>query len=250
MSSGEAVSGTRRPAGRRGERGSARGGRLREQLLQVAVHVAALAPLALLIWNGLNDNLTVNPIQAITFRTGKAALALLVLSLACTPLNTAFGLRLALKWRRPLGLYAFMYAALHFLTFTVLDYGLDPVLLREAIFEKRYALVGFAAFLLLVPLAITSPRGWMKRLGKRWKRLHQAVYLAGLLVVVHYLWLVKADRREPLLWGAAIALLLIIRLPPVRRAVSGLRHRRGRAAEAQAAAAHAGAVVQEPRRSS
>ena len=173
----------------------------------------------------MNHNLTANPIQAITFRTGKLALLLLVLSLACTPLNTAFGVRMALKWRRPLGLYAFMYAGLHFLTFTVLDYGLDPVLLREAIFEKRYALVGFSAFLLLVPLAITSTRGWMKRLGKRWKRLHQLVYIAGLLVIVHYVWLVKADRREPLLWGAAIAILLAFRLPPVRRAVVKLRGR-------------------------
>ena len=199
--------------------------RQREQIIQAMVHVLALAPLALLIWNGLNHNLTANPIQAITFRTGKLALLLLVLSLACTPLNTAFGVRMALKWRRPLGLYAFMYAALHFLTFTVLDYGLDPVLLREAIFEKRYALIGFTAFLLLIPLAITSTRGWMKRLGKRWKRLHQLVYVAGLLVIVHYVWLVKADRREPLLWGAAIAILLAFRLPPVRRAIVKLRGR-------------------------
>jgi methionine sulfoxide reductase heme-binding subunit len=196
-----------------------------EQIIQVAVHVLALAPLALLVWNGYHGNLTANPIQAITFRTGKLALLLLVLSLASTPLNTAFGIRMALKWRRPLGLYAFMYAGLHFLTFTVLDYGLDPVLLREAIFEKRYALVGFAAFLLLIPLAITSTRGWMKRLGKRWKRLHQLVYIAGLLVIVHYVWLVKADRREPLLWGAAIVILLAFRLPSVRRAVVKLRGR-------------------------
>jgi sulfoxide reductase heme-binding subunit YedZ len=244
MSGGEIVSGTRRPTGRRVGRGGARGGRRWEQVLQVAVHVFALVPLVLLIWNGLNDNLTANPIQTITFRTGKAALLLLVLSLACTPLNSAFGLRLALKWRRPLGLYAFMYAALHFLTFTVLDYGLDPLLLKEAIFEKRYALVGFAAFSLLVPLAITSTRGWMKRLGKRWKRLHQAVYIAGLLVIVHYLWLVKSDRREPLLWGAVIALLLVLRLPPIRRFVSGLRHRLGKSPDAKAAASHPG-VTQE-----
>jgi len=202
---------------------SRRASRRREQIIQALVHGLALAPLALLVWNALNHNLTANPIQAITFRTGKLALLLLVLSLACTPLNTAFGVRTALKWRRPLGLYAFMYAALHFLTFTVLDYGLDPVLLREAIFEKRYALVGFTAFLLLIPLAITSTRGWMKRLGRRWKRLHQLVYVAALLVVVHYVWLVKADRREPLLWGAAIVLLLAFRLSPVRRAVVKLR---------------------------
>ena len=211
--------------GKRGIAKTRRGPRRQEQIIQVMVHLLALAPLALLVFDGLRDNLTANPIQTITFRTGKFALAMLVLSLACTPLNTVFGVRMALKWRRPLGLYAFMYAALHFLTFTVLDYGLDPVLLREAIFEKRYALVGFTAFLLLVPLAITSTRGWMKRLGKRWKRLHQLVYIAGLLVIVHYMWLVKADRREPLLWGAAIAILVAFRLPPVRRAVVKLRGR-------------------------
>jgi len=192
---------------------------------QIAVHLAALTPLALLIWDALHRNLTANPIQAITFRTGKTALILLVLSLACTPLNTVFGIRQAVKWRRPLGLYAFLYAGLHFLVFTVLDYGLDWVLLREAIFEKRYALVGFAAFLLLIPLAITSTRGWMKRLGKRWKRLHQAVYIAGVLVIVHYVWLVKADRREPLLWGAAVGLLLLLRIPAVRRWIAGIRPR-------------------------
>jgi sulfoxide reductase heme-binding subunit YedZ len=205
----------------------------REQIAQLVVHLLALAPLAVLIVDGLRDNLTANPIQAITFRTGKFALALLVLSLACTPLNTVLGVRMAIKWRRPLGLYAFMYAALHFLTFTVLDYGLDPLLLREALFEKRYALVGFVAFLILVPLAITSTRGWMKRLGKRWKRLHQLVYVAGLLVIVHYVWLVKADRREPLLWGTAIAILLLLRLPPLRRAMAGLRGRASRRLQAR-----------------
>ncbi len=192
---------------------------------QVAVHLAALAPLALLIWDGLHDQLTANPIQALTLRTGKTALILLVLSLACTPLSSVFGIRQAVKWRRPLGLYAFLYAGLHFLIFAVLDYGLDLFLLREAIFEKRYALVGFAAFLILIPLAITSTRGWMKRLGKRWKRLHQAVYVAGLLVIIHYVWLVKADRREPLLWGAAVGLLLLLRIPAVRRWIAQIRPR-------------------------
>ncbi len=193
--------------------------------IQVAVHLLSLAPLVVLIWDGLHRNLTANPIQAITFRTGKTALLLLILSLACTPLSSVFGLRQAVRWRRPLGLYAFLYATLHFLTFTVVDYGLDPVLLREAIFEKRYALAGFAAFLLLLPLAITSTRGWMRRLGKRWRRLHQAVYVAGLLVVVHYVWLVKADRREPLLWGSALLILLLLRIPIVRRHVASFRQR-------------------------
>jgi sulfoxide reductase heme-binding subunit YedZ len=192
-------------------------------LLQVAVHLAALAPLVKLIWDGYTGNLTVNPIQEITARTGKTALILLTLSLACTPASSLFGFRSALRWRRPLGLYAFLYAALHFLTFTVLDYGLDPSLLREAIFEKRYALIGFMAFVLLIPLAITSTRGWMKRLGRRWKQLHRLVYPAALLVVVHYIWLVKSDIRTPLAFGAIIVGLLAARTPPVKRAVGRMR---------------------------
>jgi methionine sulfoxide reductase heme-binding subunit len=199
--------------------------RRRGPLLQVAVHVGALLPLALLIWDGLHGDLTANPIQAITARTGKTALVLLMLSLACTPANTFFGLRRALRWRRPLGMYAFLYVSLHFLTFSVLDYGLDPGLLRQAIFEKRFALVGLAAGLLLAPLAITATRGWMRRLGKNWKRLHRLVYLAAVLAVVHYVWLVKSDTRVPYLYGAILAALLIARTRPVKRGIASLRQR-------------------------
>ena len=195
----------------------------REVVLQVAVHVGSLVPLAWLIWDGLGGNLTVNPIQAITARTGKAALVLLVLSLTCTPASSLFGFRKALRWRRPLGLYAFLYASLHFATFAGLDYGLDPQLLREAIFEKRYALAGFAAGLLLVPLAITSTRGWMRRLGKNWKRLHRLVYVAAVLVIVHYVWLVKSDTRVPWLYGGVVALLLLARTRWFKQGVARLR---------------------------
>ena len=193
---------------------------------QAAVHIAALLPLLLLVVNWAQDNLTFNPIQALELRTGKYALVLLILSLACTPLNTVFGLRQALKVRRPLGLYAFLYASLHFLIFIGLDYQFDLLLLREAIFEKRYALVGFSAGLILLALAITSTRGWMKRLGHTWAKLHKFVYLAGILVIVHYVWLVKADIRTPLLYGAIVLLLLILRIPYVRRAASRFRQHR------------------------
>jgi methionine sulfoxide reductase heme-binding subunit len=189
--------------------------------LQWLTHLGALAPLAVLLWLYFTDGLTVNPIQDITFRTGKAALVLLVLSLACTPLNTLFGWREALKLRRPLGLYAFLYVCLHFLTFIGLDYGFDLELLQEAIFEKRFALVGFTAFLILIPLALTSTKGWQKRLGKAWKTLHKGVYLAASLAVVHYVWLVKSDVREPLAYGAVVAALLLVRLPAVKRMLKG-----------------------------
>lgn len=191
---------------------------------QLLVHAGALVPLAWLIVDFLRDNLTVNPIQALTLRTGKYALTLLILSLACTPINTLTGFSPALKVRRALGLYAFLYASLHFLIFVGLDYGFNPGLLREAIFEKRFALVGFSAFLILVALAITSTRGWMKRLGKRWTRLHKLVYLAGILVIVHYTWAVKSDIRVPLVYGAVVLLLLVARIPQVRRSISALRH--------------------------
>jgi sulfoxide reductase heme-binding subunit YedZ len=193
--------------------------------LQLITHVGALLPLAILIWDYYHNQLTVNPIQEMTFRTGKTALVLLVLSLAVTPVQTVTGVRKVIPLRKWLGLYAFFYAGIHFLIFVWLDYGLNWGLLQEAIFEKRYALVGFAAFLILIPLAITSTKGWMRRLGKNWKRLHRLVYLAGLLVVVHFVWLVKADIREPLAYGVGIVLLLVLRLPPVRRGVTKVRGR-------------------------
>lgn len=193
--------------------------------LRLLVHAGAWIPLALIVYGFATNQLTVNPIQAATLRTGKTALVLLVLSLACTPMNTVFRFRAALKVRRALGLYAFMYAAIHFAIFVGLDYGFDPQLLLEAVFEKRYALVGFSAGLILVALAITSTRGWMRRLGRRWTRLHRLVYLAAVLVIVHYTWLVKSDIRVPLLYGALVLLLLVLRVPAVRQACAGLGHR-------------------------
>lgn len=193
--------------------------------LQIVVHVGALIPFAQLLWDFWQENLTINPIQEMTFRTGKAGLILLVLSLAATPVNILFGYRPALKVRRALGLYGFFYIALHFLIFVGLDYGFNLNLLIEAVFEKRYALVGFTAFLILIPLAITSTKGWMARLGKRWKQLHQAIYAACLLGGVHYVWLVKSDIREPLAYLAGIGILLVIRLAPVRRRLVNFRTR-------------------------
>ncbi|MBI4294631.1 MAG: sulfoxide reductase heme-binding subunit YedZ [Chloroflexi bacterium] len=187
--------------------------------LQLAVHVAALLPLAVLAWDFARGQLTANPIQEVQLRTGRYALVLLVLSLACTPVYILSGLKQALLLRRQLGLYAFMYASLHFLNFIGLDYGFVFSLIREDISEKRYALVGFATFIILLVLAVTSTRGWMKRLGRNWKHLHRSVYLAALLAVLHFVWLVKVDRRGPLLYGALVVLLLVIRIPVIREAI-------------------------------
>jgi sulfoxide reductase heme-binding subunit YedZ len=200
-------------------------GQLRKKWLPLAAHVGSLLPLVSLTWKFFHDQLTANPIQYVTFRTGKAALILLILSLACTPMSTIFGLKQLIALRKPLGLYAFAYATLHFLTFVGLDYQFDPNLLQEAILKKRYALVGFAAFLTLLPMAITSTRSWMKRLGKNWKRLHRLVYLAGMLVIVHFVWLVKSDIREPLAYGAVIVLLLTMRFKVIKKTLLNLREK-------------------------
>jgi len=197
--------------------------KLKTRWLQILTHVAALLPLALLAWGYWQGRL-IDPVQEITTRTGRTALILLILSLACTPLNIMFGFKQIMRVRRTLGLYAFMYAGLHFLTFVGLDYGFDFDLLGQGILDQRYVLVGFAAGLLLLLLAITSTQGWQKRLRKNWKRLHRLVYLAGVLAIVHFVWLAK-DNREPLRYGAVVALLLIVRIPAVKRAISNARHR-------------------------
>lgn len=184
--------------------------------LRLAVHGLALLPLGLLLLDAGLGRLSVNPIQDMTLRTGKAALILLMLSLACTPLNTLLGWKWALVLRKPLGLYSFLYVCVHLLIFAVADYGLDVRLIGQAISEKRYVLAGFASFLLLLPLALSSTRAAQRRLGRWWRRLHRLVYAAAALAVLHYLWLAKIW-REPALWGVLLLVLLALRLPGVRR---------------------------------
>ena len=184
---------------------------------QLLVLIAGLIPLAWLVFDALMGNLTANPIQAVEQRTGRYALYLLVASLACTPIYVISGWSVPLRWRRPLGLYAFMYALIHFLTFLGLDYGFDLGLIWADVAGKRFIFVGAIAFLILLSLALTSTEGWQRRLKRTWIRLHRWVYAAGALVIVHYVWAVKADIRTPLAWGAVIAVLLALRLPPVKR---------------------------------
>jgi sulfoxide reductase heme-binding subunit YedZ len=227
----------RGPAPARAERKTFRD-RVRRDGLRWLTHALCLGPFLLLLWDGSRNALTVNPIEEITLRTGKTALVLLVLTLASTPLNRVLGWRWTVPLRRPLGLWTFFYASLHLFTFAVIDYALDPGLIWQAIDEKRYVLAGFSAFLLLVPLAVTSTRGWMRRLGRRWTALHRLIYLAAPVAVLHFVWLVKADRREPLLYGAAVGLLLLLRTPPGRRLTGRFRGQlRGRATVAGAGGA-------------
>ena len=203
--------------------------------LQIITHLGALAPLGVMFWDGAHNHLTVNPILELTFRTGKTALVLLCLSLCCTPLSSIFGFHEAIKVRRPLGVYAFLYSLGHFSIF-LLDYNFDPGMLFDAIVLQRYVLVGFAAFLILLPLGLTSTKGWQKRLGKNWTKLHRWVYLAVLLVIVHFVWLVKADVRQPLEFGAGVVALLVVRIPVVKkwlRSVAQLLVPRGRGRQGQ-----------------
>lgn len=198
--------------------------RLRRHWLRALVHVGAPAPIVWAVWQYWQGAFLVDPVKEVTTLTGKTALTLLLLSLACTPVSTLFGFKQVLRVRRALGLYASLYVGLHFLVFAGVDYGWDLILIWEAIFHQRYVLAGTAAGLILLPLALTSTQGWQRRLGKTWKRLHRFVYLAGILAVVHFLWLVK-DVREPLRYGIVLALVLVLRIPRIRGAVSYARHR-------------------------
>jgi sulfoxide reductase heme-binding subunit YedZ len=191
--------------------------------LQVVVHAGALVPLGWIVW-AYWQGLFLDPVADITRLSGRTALILLFLSLACTPVITVLGYKPVARVRRALGVYAFVYVGVHFLTFVGLDYGFDLGLIGQAIFDQRFVIVGFAAGLVLLALTITSTKGWQRRLRKNWKRLHRLAYLVGVLAAVHWLWSVK-DSREPLRYAAVLALLLVLRIPRLRRAISKARRR-------------------------
>jgi len=200
--------------------------------LQIAVHIYAWSALAHILFDFATGSISPNPIQELEQRTGRHAITLLVLALACTPLNTLFRWSELLKRRRTLGLYAFMYATIHVLIFINLDYGLAWSLIIQTIFEKPYIVVGLLGFLMLIPLAATSFDIWKKRLGKNWKRLHQTIYFTVPLLILHYAWgkkgdffALQGDIVRPLIYGLVVALLLIMRIPAVRRALASLPSR-------------------------
>ncbi len=200
--------------------------------LQIAMHIYAWSALVRLIIDFFNHHLTANPIQAMEQRTGRHAITLLVLSLACTPLNTIFRWSEPLKRRRALGLYAFMYASIHILIFINLDYGLAWSLIVQTIAEKPFVIYGLITFLLLIPLAVTSFDIWKKRLGKNWKRLHYLIYLIAPLAVYHFilskkgdLFRLQGDIIRPLIYGLIVLVFLTLRIPQVRRGLTLLRDR-------------------------
>ena len=200
--------------------------------LQIAIFVYAWSCIALLIFDLITGRLSANPIQDLERRTGRHAITLLVLTLMCTPINTIFKWREPLKRRRALGLYTFMYVTIHVIIFADLDYGLAWSRFIKEVIDKPRLIVGAAAFFLLIPLAITSFDIWKKRLGKNWKHLHQVIYFIAPLAVLHYLWSKKGDIfslqgevLKPLTYGLVIAILLIFRIPAVRKAIASFSSR-------------------------
>ena len=182
--------------------------------LKPVVFLACLIPFGLLLKGALGGDLGANPLERVTDVTGQWGLRFLLLTLAVTPLRRLTGWRWLLRFRRMLGLFVFFYITLHFLTWIWLDQELGWGNILADIVERPYVTVGFTAWLLLLPLAATSTRGMMRRLGRNWQRLHRAIYAIGVLGVLHYIWLVKADLLEPLIYTTVLIVLLAVRWRP------------------------------------
>jgi methionine sulfoxide reductase heme-binding subunit len=181
--------------------------------IKVVVFLACLVPLGFLGWDAYTQNLGANPIEKITHTTGDWTLRFLLITLSITPVRKLLGIPALIRFRRMSGLYAFFYGSLHFLTYIWLDkfFNLHEMLVDVA--KRKFITVGFTAFVLLIPLAVTSTAGWIRRLGgKRWQVLHRVIYISAVAGIIHYLWLVKADIRKPLEYGAILAVLLSYRL--------------------------------------
>ena len=192
--------------------------------LKPAVFVGSLTPLAVLLLRAVRDELGANPISQALNQLGLVALIFLVAALICTPLKTLFGWTWPLRLRRMLGLYGFAYATLHVSTYVGIDQFFDWQAIVADIIKRPFIFVGFAAFVLLIPLAVTSTAAWVKRLGyTRWKQLHRLAYIAPLLGVLHFTWRVKKDVSEPLTYAFILGILLLVRVAAAlyaRRATS------------------------------
>jgi len=182
--------------------------------------VLALLPASKLLIATWRDELGANPIEKITHVTGFWTLTFLLITLAATPLRKLSGWNWPIRLRRMLGLFAFFYACLHFLSYLVLDQFFDWAAISKDILKRPYITIGFAAFVLLIPLTITSTSAWIRKLGgKRWRLLHSLIYPISIFGVIHFAWLVKKDLNQPLLFGTLLLLLLLARLKYPRRGV-------------------------------
>lgn len=180
-----------------------------QRVAKPILFIVCLVPLGMLAWDAFNNHLGANPIEKIMRRTGDWTLRFLLITLAVTPLRQLLGWHWLIRLRRMLGLFAFFYACLHFTNYIWLDQFFDVNEIIKDVIKRNYITIGFASFMLLIPLALTSTNNMMKKLGaKRWQKLHTLVYVIATGGVIHYLWLVKKDLREPLIYAALLALLL------------------------------------------
>ena len=183
------------------------------RVLKVAAFLICLGPVAVLGWKGFHDGLGANPIDVITRSTGKWTLTFLLITLSVTPVRKLTGLAWLIRFRRMLGNYAFFYGTLHLMTYVWLDKFFDVHAMLHDIVKRRFITAGLTAWLLMLPLALTSTKGSIRRLGgKRWQMLHWLIYFSAAAGVIHFIWLVKADLRRPLTYGTILAVLLAYRL--------------------------------------
>jgi methionine sulfoxide reductase heme-binding subunit len=185
---------------------------MRKRAAKALVFVMALLPAAMLVRGFLTEGLGVNPAETIQLETGRWALRFLLISLAVTPVRRLTGWNLVIQYRRMLGLFAFFYACLHFLSYWAFDLGFAFAAMVGDILKRPFIALGFTAFLLLLPLALTSTKGWIRRLGKRWTLLHRLVYAAAICAVIHFAWKVKVFTGDPVLYAVILTVLLGFRL--------------------------------------
>jgi methionine sulfoxide reductase heme-binding subunit len=179
---------------------------------KIVVFSLSSIPFLVIIWRGFHNNLTANPVEFLQHKTGDWTLRFLIFTLCVTPFRKVLNLPELIRFRRMLGLFGFFYASLHFLTYLGPDQSFNFAGMLKDVGKRPFITVGFTAFVLLIPLAITSTASWVRRLGgKRWQALHRSIYLCAILGVIHYYWLVKSDVREPLFYGFLVGILLLWR---------------------------------------
>jgi sulfoxide reductase heme-binding subunit YedZ len=194
-------------------------------VIKPIVWMGCLVPAGILAVRARQGNLTANPLELLTNWTGSTTLVLVMVTLAVTPVRRLTGWNAVIKLRRLIGLFAFFYACIHFSIYIGLDIYFDWPRIAEDILQRPYITVGFTAFVLMIPLAVTSTKGWIRRLGKRWTKVHRLIYATAAFGVLHYYWKVKADTREPLIFAAILIVLMLLRTNAVRQFAARLRNR-------------------------
>lgn len=210
------------------EGGRASGGgapRAVKKAIRPVLFTLSLVPVAWLVWATVTGNLGVNPAETIQLQTGRWALRFVLITLAVTPVRRVTGRNVVIQYRRMLGLFAFFYATLHFASYIVLDQYFAFDAMMADVIKRPFITVGFAAFVLMLPLALTSTKGWIRRLGRRWQALHRLVYVAAVCAVVHFIWKGKVVIGEPVLYAGILSVLLGFRVVWALRKRIDLRRR-------------------------